>query len=272
MKLQHTLLVAIIAAVATVPPTATVMAGGDVVIARDYPNAAVFMQMARRGIVDYTARNGAFPPGLQALQDGGYTAYLFPTNWRPGYEQTADQVRLNLYGHPVYVAGHSVKTSNITVVRPQPGLYHDVARDFPDTSSGRVVNRQGVDRVWNFPGAQWLAAGKSWSEVDRALRFERIAIHLNWMTYEFNQANRAMPDDLRELETYLGTERNALGWQGVTEVGSLAAVAWEPGNLFVGWDHNGWVVSMNLGWGELDTHRWTPGRQGFYHCNGSLVY
>jgi hypothetical protein len=272
MQPRQIVLSMLLVAVGCLPAVSPVHAESQVVLARDHPNAAVFMQMARRGILDYTARNGSFPAGLQALQDAGYTAYLFPINWRPGYEIAGNEARVNLHGHPVYIAGQSVKTSNIAVVRPRPGLYHDQTQDFPDTSTGAVVNRPGVTRVWHFPGANWLAEGKPWPEVDRALQFERIAIHLNWMTYEYNQAHNAMPTTVHDLEAYQGTERNSLGWRGVTEVSTLATVAWEPGNLYAGWDRNAWVVSMNLGWGRIDTQRWVPGDRGYYTSHSLLVY
>jgi hypothetical protein len=196
---------------------------------------------------------------------------LFPTNWRPLYEVRGSTAHVGTYGQPVYFAGQSVKTYDITVTAPGPGLYHDIASDKPDTSSGAVRHLPGTERVWHFPGAEWLAAGHSWNEVERALRGDRIATHLNWLTFEYNRAFGTMPADLHDLEAYQGTQRDPLCWQGVTEVGSLATVSWQTGNLYVGWDHGAWVISINEGL-AVNTRRWQPGTQGYYTSHSTIVY
>jgi hypothetical protein len=111
----------------------------------------------------------------------------------------------------------------------------------------------------------------AWADVDAALRRERLALHLNWLTMEQSRGNGLMPQSLRELEELNGTERNLLGWQGTQEVFDLDSVRWQPGNLFVGWDHNAWVISINLG-PKVATWRWTPRRDGTYGTDGPLGY
>ena len=111
-------------------------AQADAVLARDYPEAAVFLQMARRGAVDFAARHGRLPQGLPEIQDGGYSAYLFPTNWRPRFEVRDAMLEIGNYGRPVYLGGQHVKAYDVRVTPPAAGLYHDLATGIPQAAGG----------------------------------------------------------------------------------------------------------------------------------------
>jgi hypothetical protein len=233
------------------------------VLARDYPGAIVFLQMARRGVQDYTAQKGTFPPDLKAVESAGYTAYLFPTDWKPVYSILGDYVEIRNVSSPGFLGGQTNSIDHIEIRQPKPGLFHDSQERAPGGAEGEMY----TNRVWHFPGAEWLHAGQSWTAVEAALRLDRIYVHLNWMTGEYNHATKAMPGSLRDLELMLGTERNPLAWSQVHEVGSASAVAAQAGNLFVGWDNGKWIVSINNGM-EVETLRWIPGSEGLYIMEG----
>jgi hypothetical protein len=239
-------------------------------LAAEHPDAAVFRQMARRGGCDFAAQVGRLPRSLGEIQDGGYSAYLFPTNWQPDFRPDEQRLVIGCLGHPAYFAGEFARSYDVVVTLPHPGLYEDVPRATPMAAAG-AGRSQIVERHWNFPGAQWLYAGLGWGEVEAALRRQRVLTHLNWMTYEYDRGLGQMPQSLADLEDYLGTQRNPLCWQGIQEVAGPEAVDWQPGNLFVGWDHGAWLVSINLG-PASETWRWVPGRDGHYSPGRGLAY
>lgn len=241
-------------------------------LAADHPEAAIFRQMARRGGIDFAVRQGRLPASLADIQDAGYSAYLFPTNWRPDFRFNGRTLTISSFGRPVYLAGEYIQGYDSLVVLPEPGLYEDVQTIEPVAGMPAEQRATVTERHWRFPGAQWLYAGYGWHDVERALRAERISIHLNFLTSEFQSSLSRMPQTLTELERFGGTERNYLGWQGVQEVATLDSVEWQAGNLFVGWDRNDWVISINLG-PQTETRRWSPtGRGGIYSSRQAIGY
>lgn len=241
-------------------------------LAADHPEAAIFRQMARRGALDFAASGGRLPASLSEIQDNGFSAYLFPTNWRPEFQHNGNSLTIASFGRPSFLSGRYVNGYDINVDLPPGGLFVDA--QVPAAIHGVPMSQREmvIERRWSFPGAQWLHAGYGNREVALALRAERLSIHLNFLTYEFQATMGRMPQSLDELERFCGTERNSLGWEGLNEVSVLSDVGWQPGSFFIGWDHNDWVISMNLG-PEVSTQRWKPGyANGQYSSRQAIVY
>jgi hypothetical protein len=237
--------------------TTQAVASTGVVLSRDYPDALSIRSMARRAVEDYTAQHAAFPDSIQLLQDLGYTAYHFPTSYRPQIDIRDSRLYLNSLGRPAFFGGQSaVLRKELSVNLPRPGLATNVEQTDPDG-----VSRQY--QSWHFPGAKWLANGASGRQLEDAIRFDRLHTHICWLTDDYQGTFSAMPQSLGDLEKYFGTERNQLGWIGVSEVWSLEDVNRATGNLFVGWDSNRWVVSINNGI-EVQTVSWRPMEGGKY--------
>jgi hypothetical protein len=234
-------------------------------LARDYPEALAVRAMAQRAVLDFRVERGSFPQSLRELEDGGYCAYLFPTDFRPTLEHAQDSLEINCLGRPAFAAGESASLRHEFVVRtPTPGLY-TTRQDFgPDGDSQTV-------QAWHFPGAEWVAAGHSSAAIQSAMRFDRIYAHTCWLLADYKGSFGSMPGGLQDIEQYFGTERNPYCWQGVIAVSSPEQVEFAAGSFFAGWHNNYWVVSMNTGLG-VKTTRWASKHGNYIASRGAITY
>lgn len=224
------------------------IAESQITLAYDHPYASLFMQMARRAAADYSARYMAFAPSIQAMVDEGYTAYLFPAGSNLSYDIYGDKVVITSNGMDSFTLGQVTPSYDVGVRLVDGSLFELVELPKHEIVDGEAVY-VGTEtyHVWNFRGAEWLDQGYSWSEVESALRLDRIATHLAWAGGDYVAVYGAPPINLAELEAFVGTARNAPCWQDVQIVDDIYAVDYSPMSLFAGWDGGEWIIKANVG-------------------------
>lgn len=211
------------------------------------PYNTVLTNMVQRGLLDYCAQFGHFPQDAGELEAGGFTPYLLPANAPVNLMLEGGKAHVDTNGNEVYMGGCYLPADwQIFVRQPSPNLVE--YEEMYVSVDGDPGNREYQEfETPSFPGAQWLAAGYSWPEVEQALRVDRIvklAIH---GIYYYSSENGNLPGSLADLEAYLGYERNQLAWQGVTECFSADEALSMPGGLYIGWDGGDFVIRANYG-------------------------
>jgi hypothetical protein len=226
------------------PAPANTTPAANLVIARDYPNAAIFMEMAVRGGRDYFIVNRCAPPDLAAVIDAGDTAYLFPD--KADFEFRVEEglrVRAISHNQPVYERGRTDAMRTRGRGFPKPGLGSQI--DLPANDIAPATSF----RSYNFESAKYLEQGATLAELDVIQRRMRLAAHLTRATEEYIIASKGLlPRDLAAVEQFIGVPRNPAGWEEIAVVERRQMVENAAGNLYYGKVSDGtWEISINLG-------------------------
>lgn len=239
-----------------------------VVLAEDYPYAAIFMSMARRAELDHAARTGSFAPDLDTLVAGGYTAYHFPPGFQPDIAYDDDNATITCWGRSIHTMNHDLEPVPYGCGNPHGEWYEVSEQLMPEHGDAAGEWKNQEVKAWKFRGAEWLDGGCNWDTVEQAQRFDRVTQHLVMASSEYSADNYGMPVDLADLEDYIGVPRNDACWNGLNIVNFLDEVELAAGNLFIGWAGDEWVIMCNLGpeiYTEIFVERngvWTFTRHG----------